>query len=1072
MATWIQTAKRLFSGAFLLLLVALQMSFSAKAETFVTDVMLIGGSKTTVNNLKSTYTSQGWYVCDKDLNAGCGSSSDWIYLLYKTDSSPNINLGYITDFYITNASRPVSNTVSYGGRTYQLVPYEGDSHFKNMQGDLNSNAGGADIHLYYTKDPKDNKAVTGITFNSTKSGGLGLKGGSDPYDLNKGCGEETDYIYMHVSTASATIPTLSGGGTSSNPFIIKNANDWLAFAANVNHGTNTDKYYKLADNYSDQTDIKAMVGSDTYPFKGTLDGNGKTVNFNIFSYTSGSAPFCMVDGATIMNLEAHGSVMNDLAHHPAGLVGLCGSNNPVTIKNCKVWVNVFGTSYVGGIVGHGGHGTLTLEDCSYMGSLCNFRNYAGGLVGWCDALKLTIKNCFMGGYMNPSGGKCHPIALKNSGSTVTANVTGSYYLRNSFPYDGLGSNAIPGVTATPVSNEFVRGDWEDEVTIMGSKYYKLSTPKKLDYQIGFEYGTCDWTRLNMHANSGIVSDVRKSGQFSFNFVSANQDQYLISPELNALSSTVLKLSTKGTNYKVNIGYSRTTNDLNAFSWANDTEITVDRWADLSLDLPGGIKYIAIKFVAASSSFYVDDLSLTAPYPVPEDLRATELTDRSATFAWTRPSSDNLLGYFWKLKKASSEDDWIADNSIGNPDETSVTLTGLEPSTTYQFYIQSLYTGAQSSIFMIAEFTTDKAIAYLPYSYGFEDGMNGWETQDCASGTGIVNTFKYEGKCSFMFDTSSNDYQVLYSPVFEEGKSIAASFYCRTADASHPASMAVGTLGEGDEYINIIDTYQVRGSSWGKVDVKLPDGAKNFCIVWFKDNDATNKLYVDDFHFYETVNVDFAREGYATYFDSKHDIILPQGMKARVVTGVEDSGKVIYETIADGYAGTPEKSNAEEGVDDNAVPAGTPVLLQVDETAEPQTLYLMLDNPTSPYNDTNYLHGSDTQTSTVGGDFYYKLKYSQYGTDLGWYWEANGGTAFTSGAHQAWLALPASLAKSRLYMPLPMYDDPTGIQVLPQSDNEGIVIYNLAGQQILNGKSSNGKMPRGINIIKGKKILNK
>lgn len=69
-------------------------------------------------------------------------------------------------------------------------------------------------------------------------------------------------------------------------------------------------------------------------------------------------------------------------------------------------------------------------------------------------------------------------------------------------------------------------------------------------------------------------------------------------------------------------------------------------------------------------------------------------------------------------------------------------------------------------------------------------------------------------------------------------------------------------------------------------------------------------------------------------------------------------------------------------------------------------------------------------------------------------------------------MPASLAKSRLYMPLPMYDDPTGIQVLPQSDNEGSVVYNLAGQQILNGKSSNGKLPRGINIIKGKKILNK
>ena len=33
------------------------------------------------------------------------------------------------------------------------------------------------------------------------------------------------------------------------------------------------------------------------------------------------------------------------------------------------------------------------------------------------------------------------------------------------------------------------------------------------------------------------------------------------------------------------------------------------------------------------------------------------------------------------------------------------------------------------------------------------------------------------------------------------------------------------------------------------------------------------------------------------------------------------------------------------------------------------------------------------------------------------------------------------------------------------------IYNLAGQKIANGKSSNGKLPRGINIINGRKILN-
>ena len=47
-------------------------------------------------------------------------------------------------------------------------------------------------------------------------------------------------------------------------------------------------------------------------------------------------------------------------------------------------------------------------------------------------------------------------------------------------------------------------------------------------------------------------------------------------------------------------------------------------------------------------------------------------------------------------------------------------------------------------------------------------------------------------------------------------------------------------------------------------------------------------------------------------------------------------------------------------------------------------------------------------------------------------------------------------------------DPDGIE--PVNSSEYMVpseesVYNLAGQQIVNGKSSNGKWPKGINIIR-------
>ena len=191
------------------------------STTYIKDVMLIGSNSTTeIKNLKAQYQAQGWKLIDKDLNAGCGANSDWIYLLYKPETSPGVNLGYITDFYITDAESPFPDkVVAPNGHTYHIVPYAGGNHFVNIKGDLNSHAGGAYIHLYYTKEEfTDNRAVTNILFNSEQSGGLGVNGdNTEGYDLNEGCGAGSYNIYMHIGKEEAV-----------NPFII----DGLVYAIN------------------------------------------------------------------------------------------------------------------------------------------------------------------------------------------------------------------------------------------------------------------------------------------------------------------------------------------------------------------------------------------------------------------------------------------------------------------------------------------------------------------------------------------------------------------------------------------------------------------------------------------------------------------------------------------------------------------------------------------------------------------------------------------------------------------------------------------------------------------------
>ncbi|MBR6980850.1 MAG: leucine-rich repeat protein [Prevotella sp.] len=190
------------------LLLALTTFTGAWAMQFITDVVLIGGSKSEVNNLKAAYQSKGWTVIDKDLNDGCGSSSDYIYLLYKTadnfENSPNLT--FITGFYLTNESGHLSEDRMINDLPYHLVPYDGGSHFKSVQGNLNSNCipTSSDIHLYYTTAGLDSKeAIYGIYFSNNEWGdGVVGKNGDNAkgYDLNAGCGKLSAYIFMHCKS--------------------------------------------------------------------------------------------------------------------------------------------------------------------------------------------------------------------------------------------------------------------------------------------------------------------------------------------------------------------------------------------------------------------------------------------------------------------------------------------------------------------------------------------------------------------------------------------------------------------------------------------------------------------------------------------------------------------------------------------------------------------------------------------------------------------------------------------------------------------------------------------------------
>ena len=235
--------------------------------------------------------------------------------------------------------------------------------------------------------------------------------------------------------AWATGGTPAGSGTSSDPYVIADADDWTTFVGWINNsnGTYGSKCYKLGADIT----ISSMAGTKSNMFKGTFDGDGHTMTLdNLSSSGEFCAPFRYVYGATIMRLHTTGTVIagsntsND--KYRTGLVG--DSRGTTTISNC--WSSVTITSQINGDGTHGGfvgvvsEGTLTLKNCLFDGTISGDDTYAnGGFVGWTGSNTTNINNCLMAGTISTAT-QNGATFMRGSSDNAASNikVNNSYYV--------------------------------------------------------------------------------------------------------------------------------------------------------------------------------------------------------------------------------------------------------------------------------------------------------------------------------------------------------------------------------------------------------------------------------------------------------------------------------------------------------------------------------------------------------------------------------------------------------------------------------------------------------------------
>lgn len=193
-------------------------------------------------------------------------------------------------------------------------------------------------------------------------------------------------------------------------------------------------------------------------------------------------------------------------------------------------------------------------------------------------------------------------------------------------------------------------------------------------------------------------------------------------------------------------------------------------------------------------------------------------------------------------------------------------------------------------------------------------------------------------------------------------------------------------------------------------------------------------------------IEVSAAGYSTYFtDMPFEI--PAGIEAGIVTGAEN-GKLTVD-----YRYT----------ESDRVPANTGLLIKAAEGTYP----IIIINSSAQTPDNNYLKGSVNGGLTEGeGCLFYMLSYDANGKNLGFYWGADDGAAFESGAGKAYLALPQTVASQVRGFVL---DGPTtGISgITTDGPAAPAAVYSLTGVRM--GTTTDG-LPAGIYIVGGKKVL--
>ena len=259
--------------------------------------------------------------------------------------------------------------------------------------------------------------------------------------------------------------------------------------------------------------------------------------------------------------------------------------------------------------------------------------------------------------------------------------------------------------------------------LVGASPAWAQKPLPYNYDFSVALNTEGWTMESCHSSTGI-----SSGAFRF-YYNTNPPQYLISPELATISSTVdvsfdYKVQSSSYTESFQVGYSTTDNNTASFTWDTQVDPTNTSYTEYKTTFPAGVKYVAIRYNANNQYYlFIDNFKVckTPTCFTPTGLTVSDITSSQAVLSWTSDADTWNVQY-----KKIGDAEWT--DVVGTVSTKPYTLEGLSPAKNYQVRVRT-YCSAQdqSDWTEPVAFTTDCATITIDANHSFSEDFSAGNT---------------------------------------------------------------------------------------------------------------------------------------------------------------------------------------------------------------------------------------------------------------------------------------------------------------------------------------------------------